>query len=75
MIHNKKKYSLGFCHIVQQVCLLFLMLAWTSVQAEENLESRALVIATEKVAISSEIAARIQTISFLKSESFQRGIN
>ncbi|SVD80832.1 uncharacterized protein METZ01_LOCUS433686, partial [marine metagenome] len=57
---------MGFCHIVQQVCLLFLMLAWTSVQAEENLESRALVIATEKVAISSEIAARIQTISFLK---------
>lgn len=73
MIHNKKKYYFGFCHIVQQVCLLFLMLAWTSVQAEENLESRALVIATEKVAISSEIAARIQTISFLKSESFQKG--
>jgi len=39
----------------------------------ETKEARALVVATEKVAISSEIAARVEKINFLMGEAFDKG--
>ena len=42
-------------------------------QAEDIKESRALVVATEKVSISSEIAARVEKINYLMGDSFKKG--
>ena len=39
----------------------------------ENREARALVTATEKVSISSELAARVEKINFLLGDAFKKG--
>ena len=39
----------------------------------EAKEARALVVATEKVAISSEISARVEKINFLMGDAFNKG--
>ena len=40
---------------------------------EEIKEARTLVIATEKVSISSEISARVEKINFLMGDAFKKG--
>ena len=52
---------------ILSVCLIFL----TPISAEE-MEARALVNATEKVSISSEIAARVESINFLLGDAFKK---
>ena len=53
---------------ILSVCLIFL----TPISAEE-MEARALVNATEKVSISSEIAARVESINFFLGDPFKKG--
>ncbi len=56
------------------VILLFFGVSFSiSTAKSETKEARALVVATEKVAISSEIAARVEKINFLMGESFDKG--
>ena len=56
------------------VILLFFGISFSiSTAKSETKEARALVVATEKVAISSEIAARVEKINFLMGESFDKG--
>ena len=40
---------------------------------EENRDARALVIATQIVTISSELAARVEKINFLLGDAFKKG--
>ena len=40
---------------------------------EESKEARVLVIATEQVSISSELAARVKKINFLLGDAFKKG--
>ena len=51
---------------------IIVLLAQTFVYAEER-TARALVSATEKVSISSEISARVEKINFLLGDSFLKG--
>tara|TARA_B100001121_G_scaffold86911_1_gene77176 strand:+ start:789 stop:1499 length:711 start_codon:yes stop_codon:yes gene_type:complete len=51
---------------------IIILLANTLVYAEER-TARALVSATEKVSISSEISARVEKINFLLGDSFSKG--
>ena len=51
---------------------IIVLLAQTFVYAEER-TARALVSATEKVSISSEISARVEKINFLLGDSFSKG--
>tara|TARA_B100001109_G_scaffold73565_1_gene60219 strand:+ start:789 stop:1499 length:711 start_codon:yes stop_codon:yes gene_type:complete len=51
---------------------IIILLAKTLVYAEER-TARALVSATEKVSISSEISARVEKINFLLGDSFSKG--
>ena len=56
------------------VILLFFGISFSiSTAKSETKEARALVVATEKVAISSEIAARVEKINFLMGEAFDKG--
>ena len=56
------------------VILLFFGVSFSISTAKSEIkEARALVVATEKVAISSEIAARVEKINFLMGESFDKG--
>jgi RND family efflux transporter MFP subunit len=61
------------------VILAFLSSIWIplaqadELQGETVNESRALVSATEKVSVSSEIAARVEKINFLLGDSFKKG--
>ena len=56
------------------VILLFFGISFSINTAKsETKEARALVVATEKVAISSEIAARVEKINFLMGEAFDKG--
>ena len=45
----------------------------TATTEEEIREARTLVTATEKVSISSEIAARVEKINFLMGDAFKKG--
>ena len=45
----------------------------TNTIEEEVREARTLVMATEKVSISSEIAARVEKINFLMGDAFKKG--
>ena len=45
----------------------------TATSEEEIREARTLVTATEKVSISSEIAARVEKINFLMGDAFKKG--
>ena len=56
------------------IILLFFGITFSiSTANSETKEARALVVATEKVAISSEIAARVEKINFLMGEAFDKG--
>ena len=57
----------------QLLFILTIFLSFFSVNAEEEREARALVSATEKVSISSEIAARVESINFLLGDDFKKG--
>ncbi len=52
--------------------IIIILLAHTFAYAEER-TARALVSATEKVSISSEISARVEKINFLLGEPFSKG--
>ena len=45
----------------------------TANSVEDIREARTLVTATEKVSISSEIAARVEKINFLMGDAFKKG--
>ena len=60
-----KKFILAFL-----ISLIFL--SYTHAE-EEVKEARALVTATEKVSISSELAARVENINFLLGDPFKKG--
>ncbi len=53
--------------------ILISYLFFNFTHAEENREARALVTATEKVSISSELAARVENINFLLGDPFKKG--
>ena len=56
--------------------LLFILLINLTLIApvkSEDREARALVSATEKVSISSELAARVESINFLLGDAFKKG--
>jgi len=56
------------------IILLFFGITFSiSTANSETKEARALVVATEKVAISSEITARVEKINFLMGEAFDKG--
>lgn len=56
------------------VILLFFGISFSISSAKsETKEARALVVATEKVAISSEISARVEKINFLMGDAFDKG--
>ena len=44
-----------------------------SIITEETREARALVSATEKVSISSELSARVEKINYLLGDAFKKG--
>mgnify|MGYP001445419458 FL=1 len=54
------------------LALLISILSFSLTNAE-NREARALVTATEKVSISSELAARVEKINFLLGDAFKKG--
>ena len=53
--------------------LTFLIFLNYTYAEEEIREARALVTATEKVSISSELAARVENINFLLGDPFKKG--
>ncbi len=53
--------------------LIALLLSSYLYAEEEGKEARALVIATEKVSISSELASRVEKINFLLGDPFKKG--
>jgi hypothetical protein len=59
---------------VKNLFIIILLICGSSISANtaetEAKEARALVVATEKVAISSEIAARVEKINFLMGDAF-----
>lgn len=55
------------------VLTFFIYIIMSFAQAEDAKISRALVVATEKVSISSEIAARVEKINYLMGDSFKKG--
>ena len=56
------------------IILLFFGITFSISSAKsETKEARALVVATEKVSISSEIAARVEKINFLMGDAFDKG--
>ena len=56
------------------IILLFFGITFSISSAKsETKEARALVVATEKVAISSEISARVEKINFLMGDAFDKG--
>ena len=55
------------------VLTFFISIIMSFAQAEDAKISRALVVATEKVSISSEIAARVEKINYLMGDSFKKG--
>jgi len=56
------------------IILLFFGITFSiSTANSETKEARALVVATEKVAISSEITARVEKINFLMGDAFNKG--
>ena len=57
----------------QYLLILFIYISFLSSVHSEEREARALVSATEKVSISSEIAARVQSINFLLGDAFKKG--
>ena len=62
---------------MKNLFIIILLICGSSISANtaetEAKEARALVVATEKVAISSEIAARVEKINFLMGEAFNKG--
>ena len=54
------------------ILISYLFLNFTHAE-EEAKEARALVTATEKVSISSELAARVENINFLLGDPFEKG--
>ena len=57
----------------QLLFILFIYLSFLNSVHSEEREARGLVSATEKVSISSEIAARVQSINFLLGDAFKEG--
>ena len=57
----------------QLLFILFIYLSFLNPVHSEEREARGLVSATEKVSISSEIAARVQSINFLLGDAFKEG--
>lgn len=55
------------------VLTFFISIMMSFAQADDGKISRALVVATEKVSISSEIAARVEKINYLMGDSFKKG--
>ena len=55
------------------VLTFFISIMMSFAQADDDKISRALVVATEKVSISSEIAARVEKINYLMGDSFKKG--
>ena len=62
---------------MKNLFIVILLIFGSSISANtaetEAKEARALVVATEKVAISSEIAARVEKINFLMGDAFNKG--
>ena len=62
---------------MKNLFIIILFLFGTSVLADttevELKEARTLVTATQKVSISSEIAARVEKINFLMGDAFKKG--
>ena len=55
------------------ILLIFSTSAFSETTEVEVKEARTLVTATEKVSISSEIAARVEKINFLMGDAFKKG--
>ena len=55
------------------ILLIFTTSAFSETTEVEVKEARTLVTATEKVSISSEIAARVEKINFLMGDAFKKG--
>ena len=58
---------------LNSILTFFISIIMSFAQAEDTKISRALVVATEKVSISSEIAARVEKINYLMGDSFKKG--
>ena len=57
----------------QSLFILSIILTFLTPLKAEDREARALVSATEKVSISSELAARVESINFLLGDAFKKG--
>ena len=57
----------------QLLFILSIILTFLTPLNAEDREARALVSATEKVSISSELAARVESINFLLGDAFKKG--
>ena len=56
------------------ILFIFAKSAFADTTEAEVREARTLVTATEKVSISSEIAARVEKINFLMGDAFKKGV-